>query len=184
MKTRFLNGFMVTLATLCFASDSYSQSGITKVVIIRHGEKPEEGDHLSCQGLNRALQLPSVLYAKFGRPDYTFVPSPSTGKGTSSIRMLETVIPFAVKYNLTINSKYDKEDAKGVAAAITKKSGTILLVWEHKAIPPLVKALGIKEEGLDWKATDFDSIWIITIGKGKPTLSRDQEGLHPSAACK
>jgi hypothetical protein len=36
-----------------------------KVVIIRHGEKPETGDNLSCQGENRALQLPAVLYKKY-----------------------------------------------------------------------------------------------------------------------
>ena len=46
-----------------------------KVVIIRHGEKPTEkpsdksdgGDNLSCQGQNRALQLPAVLIKKIGK---------------------------------------------------------------------------------------------------------------------
>ena len=36
-----------------------------RVVIIRHGEKPEEGDNLSCAGLNRALALPAVLARVF-----------------------------------------------------------------------------------------------------------------------
>ena len=39
-----------------------------KVVIIRHGEKSADksdgGDNLSCQGQNRALQLPVKTFAK------------------------------------------------------------------------------------------------------------------------
>ena len=47
------------------ATDNNLADKNLKVVIIRHGEKPadksEGGDNLSCQGQNRALQLPAVL---------------------------------------------------------------------------------------------------------------------------
>ena len=80
-----------------------------KVVIIRHGEKPADksdgGDNLSCQGQNRALQLPAVLIKKIGKPDYTYVPALKLDKNTAHSRMFQTVTPFAVKYDLTINSK-------------------------------------------------------------------------------
>ena len=71
------------------------------IVFVRHGEKPpsDEGQ-LSCQGLNRALALPDVLAAKFGRPDFIFAPLTTArtahGGGTFSyVRPLMTIEPTA-----------------------------------------------------------------------------------------
>jgi hypothetical protein len=153
-----------------------------KVVIIRHGEKPETGDNLSCQGENRALKLPEVLHQKFNKPDYTYVPSLSLGDSTSYARMFQTVSPFAIKYDLTVNSQFDEKDGKNLADDVLKKTGTVLLVWEHSAIPLIVKKLGV-ENPPDWKGSDFDSIWIITYANGTATLSVDHEGLKPSPDC-
>ncbi|HMF59499.1 MAG TPA: hypothetical protein VK595_03970, partial [Vicinamibacterales bacterium] len=48
------------------------------IVFMRHGEKPSGGlGQLTCQGFNRALELPTVLVAKFGKPDYLYAPSPA-----------------------------------------------------------------------------------------------------------
>ena len=62
----------------CNGAPKHSPDTHLKVVIIRHGEKPTEkpsdksdgGDNLSCQGQNRALQLPAVLIKKIGKQDY------------------------------------------------------------------------------------------------------------------
>ena len=152
------------------------------MVIIRHGEKPDEGDNLSCQGLHRALQLPAVLYNKIGRPDAIFVPSLKMGKSTSGARMYQTIIPFAIKYNLTVNSKYDVDDAEAIAGGIKKSSGTVLLVWEHKQIGKILKALGVDEKE-KWDDGDFDTILIISYKNGMPVVTKDRENLHPAAAC-
>lgn len=170
------------VACLCsFIIAPVKKDKTLKVVIIRHGEKPKHGDNLSCQGLNRALQLPPVLFAKYGVPDYTYIPSVSGGTSTTHSRMFQTVTPFAVRYGLTLNSNFPEKDAAGVAADVKTKTGTVLMVWEHSNIPAIAKALGIKDPG-GWAST-FDSIWIVTIVKGVPTLSKDIEGLHPSANC-
>ncbi|MBC7401004.1 MAG: histidine phosphatase family protein [Mucilaginibacter sp.] len=161
---------------------AYSQNADLKIIIIRHGEKPEKGSNLSCQGLNRALQLPELLHSRFGLPSAILVPTISTGDKTSSARMYQTIMPFAVKYGLPINSNYDEQDYKSVARDIRSRSGTVLLVWEHKAIPHLVAALGINQE-LHWAADDFDSIWIVTYKNGTPHLALAKEGLHPGANC-
>jgi hypothetical protein len=92
-----------------------------RVVIIRHGEKPVKGENLSCMGLNRALALPAVLDTVTGRPDYTYVPTISTGKKTSSVRMFQTVTPFAIQDSLTINSSYKESDSIGTATDVLKK---------------------------------------------------------------
>lgn len=155
-----------------------------RIFIIRHGEKPENGDNLTCQGLNRAMQLPAVLNKKIGIPEAIYVPALNLGKKTSEARMYQTIVPFAIKYNLNINTRYDVRDEQGVANAIMKENGTVLLVWEHKAITKIVRALGIKDQNVDWNDNDFDSMWIITFQNGKPVLTKDSENIRPSAECR
>jgi len=153
-----------------------------KVVIIRHGEKPESGDNLSCRGLNRALQLPDVLYQKFGLPDHTYVPSLKCGKVTDHTRMFQTVAPFAIKYDLTVNSEFDEKAYQKVADHVKQKEGTVLMVWEHSAIQSIAAALGV-EDPPAWQGDDFDSIWIIDFESGTALLTFDQEGIVPSEDC-
>ena len=153
-----------------------------KIIIIRHGEKPTDGDNLSCKGLNRALALPQVLNSKFGLPSAVFVPAINGGKKTSTARMYQTVVPFVVKYNLRVNSKFDVDDAEGLAGALKQAEGTCLVVWEHKNINDITKALGVQQK-LKWDADDFDSIWIVTLGTTGATVSTDKENLSPKDAC-
>jgi hypothetical protein len=98
--------------------------------------------------------------------------------------MFQTVTPLAIKYNLAINSKYDKDDATGVANDIMQRKGTVLVAWEHHEIISIVEALGIHDQDLIWNHNDFDSIWIVTIDKkGKAIFKEDTEGLTPSSSC-
>ena len=164
---------------------------VLRVVIIRHGEKPAEGDNLSCAGLNRALALPAVLdKLLMAPPDFTYVTLIGTdGKDTTTVRMLQTVMPYAVRHNLTINSDYATDNAKGLAKQLRHQRGTVLLVWEHHSILEIAKKLGIKIK-LDWPDDDFDSIWTISFrgggakGKAKrPSLVRGKEHIYPSIIC-
>ncbi len=187
MNNLYKNLLTVFILSL-FNNNSYTQinagTGLQKVVIIRHAEKPDNGDNLSCRGFNRSLQLPALLYSKFKIPDKIFVPSVSSGKSTNQSRMFETITPFAVKYNLKIDSKFDVDDVKDIAAAILKTNGYALVVWEHDKIDNIVKALGIDDKGMKWGGNDFDSIWIINFKNGKGTLSLDKENLNPADDCK
>jgi hypothetical protein len=194
-----LNKFIVALLACaivcaCDGSAKNAPDKTLKVVVIRHAEKPSEkatekssekadgGDNLSCQGQNRALQLANVLYQKMGKPDYTYVPALNIGKNTTHSRMFQTVTPFAVKYDLSINSQYDADAYADVAKSVLKKSGTVLMVWSHSEIPELASAIGV-DKPPKWKGTDFDSMWIVTYASGKAELTIDQEGLNPSPNC-
>ena len=86
-----------------------SNSPVTqlKIIIIRHGEKPEHGDNLTPQGLNRALQLPDVLIRLIGLPNSIYVPTLDTGVTTMHARMFQTATPIAIQLNLAINSQFD-----------------------------------------------------------------------------
>jgi hypothetical protein len=180
-----------SITTTSFFS-SYAQSLpdniLLRVVIIRHGEKPDSGFNLSCKGYNRSLALPKVFTALFGVPDYTYVPVMREGRSTNSVRMYQTIVPFAVKYGLVINSKHAQEDTSGLAASILEKKGTVLVVWDSKNIPPIARNLGIKNKELKWEAADYDSIWIINFvktkkGKLQPGFSIAKENLDPSPKC-
>jgi hypothetical protein len=191
MKIKVTGNFIFkSLMTLVVALTSFqcclaqiSNITVEKVVIIRHGEKPDKGDHLSCKGYNRSLQLPAVLYAKYKIPDKIFVPSVDNIKSANHLRMFETIIPFAVKYNISINSKFDVDDVNSTADAILKTKGYVLVVWEHDKIDNLAKALGAHPNGIKWNDNDFDSIWIINFKNGKATLSMDRENINPPDNC-
>jgi hypothetical protein len=173
--------FLIVMLSL--STYSFSQTGSeTKIIFIRHGEKPEKGGNLTCKGLNRALLLPAVIKNKFGIPDYTYVPTLKMADKTSHARMFETVVPLAVRYNLIINSKFDEKDKSGIATEIKGEKGTILVVWEHSMIADIVHELGITSE-LNWPGDDYNSIWIVTFNNGKPTLTKDNEGVNPSDEC-
>jgi hypothetical protein len=178
--------FLFFILTQIFPFDNAAAQkngeGVKKIVIIRHGEKPDKGENLSCEGLNRALKLVTVLHQKIGTPDYIFVPTVNTGKSTHTARMYQTIIPFAVKYNLEINTKYEVKDAESLVLSIKEKNGTILLVWEHKAIENILQQLGIKNPP-HWGDNDFDSMFIITFQHGKPVLTKDKENITPANAC-
>lgn len=165
---------------ICAAGTAPDKS--LKVVLIRHGEKPKKGDNLSCQGENRALKLPAILYQKFNKPNYSYVPALGHGESTSQARMFQTISPFAVKFNLVVNSKYDEKDYSNIAENVLNKTGTVLMVWNHSVIPNLAKKFGIKNPP-SWDDKDFDSIWIITYPNGKAVLLIDKEGITPSTDC-
>lgn len=186
MNNLFKSLLAVTLITLT-CNNGFAQkqnAGVQRVVIIRHGEKPDNGDNLSCKGFNRSLQLPAVLYAKYKVPDKIFVPSMGNGKSANHVRMFETITPFAIKYNVNINSKYDVDNVKEMAAAIMKTNSYALVVWEHDKIDNLVKALGADAKGMKWSGDDFDSIWVITFKNGKATVSIDKENINPPNDCR
>jgi len=176
------------LVCLNYRSAAFSQSESLTVVIIRHGEKNEATGNLSCKGLHRALLLPHVLNAKFNRLSSLYVPTVGSGKMTTHARMFQTAGPLAVQDNLPINSKYAVDDADGLAKELFKRTGLVMVVWEHENIPGIAAALGVKDKHLRWDGSDFDSIWVITYtnskkGNLKADLRVDREGLNPAEAC-
>ena len=179
---------VVLLLAFAFANfyavkEASAQAPNLKLVFIRHGEKPLKGDNLTCQGLNRALLLPDLINKKFGVPSFLFVPGLALGESTKHARMFQTITPVAIKYNLPINSSHTEKDSTGIAQDLKSKNGTVLIVWEHKAIKSIIHALGISDN-LIWPDDDYDSIWIVTFKNGKAVLTKDKEGLKPALNCR
>ena len=86
------------------------------IILLRHAEKPEAGlGQLNCQGLNRALALPSVLLRKFGTPAAIYAPNPGMIKVDQGIeynylRPLATIEPTAIAANLPVNTQFGFDD--------------------------------------------------------------------------
>lgn len=68
----------VPLALEVVESRAQPVDGTQTLVFLRHAEKPGEGlGQLNCQGLNRALDLATLLPERFGNADFVFAANPT-----------------------------------------------------------------------------------------------------------
>jgi hypothetical protein len=78
----FLPALLATSAVFLSLESSESRAqpadGTQTLVFLRHAEKPEGGlGQLNCQGLNRAIDLATLLPEKFGKANYVFAANPT-----------------------------------------------------------------------------------------------------------
>lgn len=133
----------------------------TRILLLRHGEKPKKGHELNLRGQIRAAALAPYLVATFGKPDALYATkfcSEDLGRRTQ-----ETLQPLADKLNLPVVTNWVADDFGEQAKELlsTKTNGTLSIVcWEHNAIPGLAKALGAKKPP-EWKDKNFDRVWEL-----------------------
>lgn len=144
-------------------------TGPRLVLIIRHAEKPPEGEkdpNLSKQGFERAEALAKAIPANFPKPDFLI----ATKKSKSSNRPVETITPLAHALHEPIESQFKDDAYQQVAREVLsdpKFAGKVVLIaWHHGKIPELAKALGAKEAPDKWKSTVFDRVWEIDYDGG------------------
>ena len=194
----------VFTALIFLAGIGVSQAASTTetIIMLRHGEKPEQGlGQLNCQGLNRALKLPAVIEQKFGKPDFIFAPNPAQlkeDKGAiySYNRPLATVEPTAIKFGMPVDTRFgfkDIEELQATLALPDYRNATVLVSWEHKQLVKLARNI-VKDSGIDkalvpkWPGEDFDSMYVLRITRdGAKTTTRFEQlkqGLNnQSASC-
>lgn len=161
------------------------------IVMIRHAEKPAQGlGQLTCQGLNRALKLPTVLNQKFGKPVAIYAPNPNqlkNDKGTDYfyIRPLATIEPTAIRLGMPVNIQYAFPQHKEMTEELLQdkyKNATIFVAWEHHLAAQIAEDILIKLNGssehFKWDDEDFDSIYVVTIKDGKASLIIDKQELN------
>ena len=174
-----------------------SASAAEKIVLIRHAEKSPLGlGQLNCQGLNRALALPNILIKKFGNPSVIYTPNPSVRKKDQGqlynyIRPLATIEPTAIRLGMSVNTEFGYDDIKSLKKALLNpinSNSVIYVVWEHHLLETMTREI-LASFGKNpkivpqWNASDFDSIYVITIvddGKSKKDVSfiKESEGLN------
>lgn len=186
------SGGVLASASAAFAE---STQDIETLVFVRHGEKPAEGlGQLNCKGLNRALALPAVIAAKYGKPDAIYAPDPSElkddrGHAYYYVRPLATVEPAAIQFGLPIQTPWGYAQTDALEKALLDpawRNRTVLIGWEHREIETLVRKIVAEHGGQasdvpKWKSADFDSIYVVRIDWSSATprvrFSHDREGL-------
>ena len=183
-------------ALLAAAAPASAAEAVERIVVIRHGEKPEAGlGQLACRGLSRALALPDVIIARFGPPQAVFAPNPAhkkpdRGHPYNYIRPLATIEPLAIRAGLPVDLRFGFDEFLPLSRALesSQYAGQLVIVaWEHKVAIPLLQDL-LKRNGADakqvqpWKDDDFDRMDVVEITRTagqKPTAtySSGRQGL-------
>ena len=169
---------------LCAAAPS-----LETIVLVRHGEKPEQGlGQLSCQGLNRALALGTVLKKQFGKPDMIFAPDPAVQKEDSGrrydyVRPLATIEPAAIAFGLPVDASIGVMDIEALQTAIDAPAlqhALVFVAWEHKELVDFARLLlqangGKPGDVPEWNHKDFDSIYVVRIQRDGASASASFE---------
>lgn len=186
-------------AGVCAMSAVGSASAQTEtLVFVRHGEKPAKGyGQLNCQGLNRAMALPAVIAAKFGKPSAIYAPNPSIQKRDAGVlydyvRPLATIEPTAIEFGLPVNTDYGYSSIEALEQELVNPNlagKLIVTAWEHAQIEALARKI-LRQYGDGtpkvpyWPSSDFDSIYIVKLdwsAQGtapRATFTLDHEGLN------
>lgn len=184
---------MLTSALLLSLESSESRAqpvdGTQTLIFLRHAEKPAGGlGQLNCQGLNRAIDLASLLPEKFGKANYVFAANPTRNveegeldNSYSYIRPLMTISPSAIKLGLPVNIEFSANDTSELADELLHDryhNSIIYTAWSHGYLPELINKVAREAVGEkrtitdDWASNDFDSLYVLTLTwhNGKATL--------------
>ena len=197
-----LTAIAVPLALEAVESRAQPVDGTQTLVFLRHAEKPGEGlGQLNCQGLNRALDLATVLPERFGKADYVFAANPSRhveegskDQSYSYIRPLMTISPSAIRLGLPVNIDYGANDTDALAEELLRdkyRNATVYTAWSHGYLPDLINAVAGKALGEkrviteDWSGDDFDTLYVLTLtwhdGKASLLSRNVRQGLDGGA---
>jgi phosphohistidine phosphatase SixA len=178
---KFIWPAIVALSTL--VAPIPAQTPVTTpahIILIRHAEKPADSEdpHLSKTGVKRAQTLVSFItrdpqMTSLGRPVAVF--ATQTTKDENGQRTQETVAPLATALGLSVQTPYHGKDYADLAKLILSTAAyagkTVVVCWNHEAIPELAAALGVTPLPPKWRGSVFDSVYVISYKKGKAVLT-------------
>jgi hypothetical protein len=155
-----------------------AESGMPKtILLLRHGEEPEEANSLDLSegGRKRALKLASFIPKRFGLPDMIFAASP-TG---ASVRAYLTMRPLSDSISVRIDGSYKARDFGALAYKLLADPAcvgkTIVVCWTHTELPALASSLHapLADFPEQWDDTVFDLIFqLVYKGGGRPKVKK------------
>jgi len=155
----------------------------TKIMVIRHAEKPpshqppygitldgaREKESLTARGWQRAGALASFFAPANGafqdpslaKPQFLYASKPVKHKG--SRRPFETIMPLAEKLAITINSNFQKFETESMLEDAFLCKGVVLISWQREYILQITdQILGNKAVAPpEWPEDRFDVVWVF-----------------------
>jgi len=163
----------------------------TKIMIIRHAEKPgdsvqgvdidgnEGKENLIVMGWQRAGALArffAPLSSQFQhpgivQPEFLFASGAVSKKqkkddsnGSKSRRPEQTITPLSQLINVTIDLSFVEGQEAQVAAAAVACGGVALIAWQHEDIPAIAAAIpGASGFPSKWTGSRFDVVWVFDL---------------------
>lgn len=148
-----------------------------KILIMRHGEKPEiAGDiNLAPAGVARANQLVDYVPATFGRPQFLF----ATQQSRDSNRPVQTLEPLSQGIGVAIDSSFTDHQDRDLAAELLGNPkydrALVLICWHHEKIPKLAFALGAARGTVPdpWDDDVYNLVLVLDFtAAGGPSVSQ------------
>lgn len=167
----------------------------TKIMIIRHAEKPpasgkplgvtadgdQDAESLIIQGWQRAGALACFFApthgplqnAELSTPKFLFASESKSGAG--SMRPIETITPLSRKLGLTPKT-HKKSAIDKVAADAMASGGTALICWQHEDIPSIANIIMGNQTTVPqtWPGDRFDIVWVFDLGDNSTSYSFKQ----------
>jgi hypothetical protein len=171
----------------------------TKIMIIRHGEKPddsvrgvtESGEHdkqeLSTRGWQRSGALvrffnpvsAACSHPDLAKPDFICAEDP---KGhIQSLRPLHTVSALAESLHQKVVLRYTKGQEPKLVEFAKAQSGVVLIAWEHHSIIDIANLIlgNTKSCPQKWPGERFDLVWVFDFQKAIPRFTQVAQLLLP-----
>ncbi|MEL7039906.1 MAG: histidine phosphatase family protein [Pseudomonadota bacterium] len=143
-----------------------------QIYLVRHAEKQAGlNPSLTTAGQARAERLADILADK----GLTEIHS------TNLKRTLETAAPIAARTGLPV-SLYEANDLDAFAETLAARPGVHLVVGHSNTTPPLAAALGGNPGDEIDEASEYDRLYVITLGVGEVTSKIERFGVRYTAA--
>jgi len=155
----------------------------TKIMIVRHAEKPASDfspygvtvngkrsrESLTARGWQRAGALANLFAPTDGhfqnrllaQPQFLYASKFIKRRGSK--RPIETITPMAEKLAIKINSDFPRFAVEKVLENVFRCKGVVLICWQREYIPKIAAAI-MGSDGIvpgEWPEARFDMVWIF-----------------------
>jgi broad specificity phosphatase PhoE len=168
----------------------------TKILLIRHAEKPNDGsdahgvtqkgdkskESLNVRGWQRAGALALLLapisgrfhHASLAKPQFLFASKPLRRKGSK--RPIQTITPLADKLDIRIHEGFERSEYKDMLAEAFRCPGVVLICWQREYIPDIARHIVGQRKAvpLDWPEDRYDLVWVFDLDPASETYRLKQ----------
>jgi broad specificity phosphatase PhoE len=149
----------------------------TKIMLIRHAEKPNGDAGLMPDGTQNSQALTALGWTRANALVGLFAPANGAAprpplarpmslfaSGSASLRPRQTIAPLAAALNLPVMTLPKGREAE-LVAAVKATEGPALISWQHEAIPEIATLTRGGADGTPpvWPGHRFDLVWVFDL---------------------